>query len=51
MRSGAVIEPGEIRVAGRVVEAKITDVEEGIDIAFSDVFDRGGLLELSLIHI
>ena len=46
MRSGAVIEPGEIRVAGRVVEAKITDVEEGIDIAFADAFDRGGLLEI-----
>ena len=46
MRSGADIELGEIRAAGRVLDAEVTRVEGGLDIAFADPFVRAGLIEL-----
>ena len=46
LRSGAQIEMGEIRSAGQVLDAVVTPVEGGVDIAFAEVFDRGGLLEI-----
>ena len=46
MRSGADIELGEIRAAGRVLDAEVTRVDGGLDIAFADPFVRAGLIEL-----
>lgn len=51
MRSSAEIEPGQIRLAGRVVAAEITRVEGGIDMVFADEFARGGLLEIDFASI
>ena len=46
MRSGADIELGEIRSGGQVLDAEITPVDDGLDIAFADPFVRAGLIEL-----
>ena len=35
-----------LRSAGQVLDAVVTPVEGGVDIAFAEVFDRGGLLEI-----
>ena len=49
--ASAEIEPGQIRLAGRVVAAEITRVEGGIDMVFADEFARGGLLEIDFASI
>ena len=46
MRSKADIELDEIRSEGQVLDAEITSVDGGLDIAFADPFVRAGLIEL-----
>lgn len=46
MRSRADIELGAIRAAGRVLDAEVTPVDGGLDIAFAAPFVRAGLLEI-----